>query len=66
MFSFEYCKIFKNTYFEEHLWTAASANFPFGNLCNKTYFHIILNMVQGVKEKLFSIFFKFWLYAEDL
>ena len=24
MFSFEYCKIFKNTYFEEHLRTAAS------------------------------------------
>ena len=24
MFSSEYCKIFKNTYFEEHLLTAAS------------------------------------------
>ena len=24
VFSFEYCKIFKNTYFEEHLRTAAS------------------------------------------
>ena len=24
MFSFEYCEIFKNTYFEEHLRTAAS------------------------------------------
>ena len=25
VFLCEYCKIFKNTYFEEHLWTAASA-----------------------------------------
>ena len=25
MFSCEYCEIFKSTYFEEHLWTAASA-----------------------------------------
>ena len=25
MFSFEYCEIFKNTYFEEHLQTTASA-----------------------------------------
>ena len=24
MFSYEYCEIFKNTYFEEHLQTAAS------------------------------------------
>ena len=24
VFSCEYCEIFKNTYFEEHLWTAAS------------------------------------------
>ena len=24
MFSWEFCEIFKNTYFEEHLWTAAS------------------------------------------
>ena len=24
MFCYEYCEIFKNTYFEEHLWTAAS------------------------------------------
>ena len=26
----EFCKIFKNTFFEEHLWTTASKNF----LCN--------------------------------
>ena len=24
MFSFEFCKIFKNTFFKEHLWTTAS------------------------------------------
>ena len=24
VFSYEYCKSFKKTYFEEHLWTAAS------------------------------------------
>ena len=24
MFSYKYCEIFKNTYFEEHLWAAAS------------------------------------------
>ena len=25
-FSWEYCEIFKNTYFEKRLWTAASEN----------------------------------------
>ena len=24
MFSYKYCEIFKNTYFEEHMWAAAS------------------------------------------
>ena len=31
MFSYEYFEILKNTYFEEHLWTAAS---NYGNLDN--------------------------------
>ena len=31
VFSCEYCKIFKNTYFEKHLWTAASENQDFSN-----------------------------------
>ena len=29
VFSWEYCQIFKNNYFEEHLWTAASESFSF-------------------------------------
>ena len=32
MFSCEYCESFKNTYFEEHLWTAAS------EMNSKTFF----------------------------
>ena len=28
LFNFEYCEIFKSTYFEEHLQTAASENVP--------------------------------------
>ena len=27
VFSYEYCEIFKNIYFEEHLWTAASGSY---------------------------------------
>ena len=33
MFSNEYYKIFKNTYFEEHLWAAASKHYPFSPFC---------------------------------
>ena len=29
VFSWQYCKIFKNSYFEEHLWTSASKSFSF-------------------------------------
>ena len=29
MFSSEYCQIFKNTYFEEHLWMAVFESFSF-------------------------------------
>ena len=28
-FFWQYCQIFKNSYFEEHLWTAASTSFSF-------------------------------------
>ena len=31
VFSCEYCEIFKNTYFEKHLWTAASENQDFSD-----------------------------------
>ena len=31
VFSCEYCEIFKNTYFEKHLWTAASENQGFSD-----------------------------------
>ena len=31
VFSCEYCKIFKNNYFEKHLWTAASQNQNFSD-----------------------------------
>ena len=31
VFSCEYCKIFKNTYFEKHLWTAAFENQDFSD-----------------------------------
>ena len=37
VFSYEYCKMFKNTYFEEHLRTAAS-----GNVCS--FFAMIFDM----------------------
>ena len=28
-FSWQYCEIFKDSYFEEHLWTATSESFSF-------------------------------------
>ena len=35
VFSCEYCEIFKNTYFEKHLWTAASENQDFSDKFTK-------------------------------
>ena len=41
VFSCEYCKIFKNTYFEEHLRTAAS-------VLNVTYNHKLTYLLHGL------------------
>ena len=38
VFSCEHCEIFKNTYFEEHLQTNASATCNFETICNQKTF----------------------------
>ena len=37
MFSWEYCEIFKNTYFEEHLQTAAPKKTMMEAFCKKNF-----------------------------
>ena len=55
VFSCEYCAILKNTYFEEHLWTAA---FNFGNLTvfrkNVLYWVEEINYAQYGKQPILS------------
>ena len=54
MFSCEYCEIFKNTYFEEYLRTAAFLlNFV-------TLFPVILWLINNVKkhEKTYKVYFR--------
>ena len=45
VFSCEYCKIFKNTYFEEHLWMAASVH-PMLSKTLQPSFHFALVFVR--------------------
>ena len=45
MFSCEYCKIFKNTYYEEHMWMAA----PQGR--RYTHYGMKIHTNDCVKEK---------------
>ena len=50
MFSFEYCEILKNTYFEKHLRTAASSSCVL-LVSNQTYtkmFKLFLNIIHMV------------------
>ena len=59
MFSYEYCKIFTNTYFEEHLWTVASADSVatfhlqcFDFISNIVWIRIILIITVSVEIKI--------------
>ena len=45
-FSCEYCKIFKNTYFEKHMWTASSGNQDFSDKFTEgRYFLNFINLL---------------------
>ena len=70
MFSCEYCKISKNTYFEEHLHTAAS-EVTLGNDCLglsfwivafKTILSIITKIPVGFKQELYTQFSAYTLF----
>ena len=50
MFPFEYCKIFKNTYFEEHLRTAAFPFFIYLKLTNNFHRKNIISNVIVLSE----------------
>ena len=52
MFFCEYCKIFKNTFFAEHLWTTVSAKFSSPELVNREEF--LLNKMLSDKKGYFQ------------
>ena len=49
-FSFEYCEIFKNTYFEEHRRTATSASTTLHSQCCQKYNSLYLNIFRILFE----------------
>ena len=66
MFSCEYCEIFINTYFEEHLRTAASVRLLICGANQKTGSYtltrkFLLNKWKSFKRKDLSFFFTFFL-----
>ena len=51
MFSLEYCEIFQNTYFEEHLQTAASSGKTYSRPNHKiTSFALVLRGMKNPKK----------------
>ena len=52
MFSYEYCEIFKNTYLEEHLRTAASASVFNKNKCEFAAAKLFLKKGLKIDEKV--------------
>ena len=61
MFSCEKCEIFKNTYFEEHLWTTASEPFTLNNAAAYTVSRTqVIALVNGdVKSNRKNIYIDF-------
>ena len=60
--SCEYFKIFKNTYFEEHLWTAASVYFIINFfLSQNSFFITVWKRSQKLLFVLFVLFFFFYI-----
>ena len=55
--SCEYCKMFKNTYFEKHLWTAASKNQDFSDkFTERSYFlNFIIPLIKAFSNLNFAM-----------
>ena len=75
VFFCEYCKIFKNTYFEKHLWTAASENQDFSNkFTERRYFlSFIIFLIKAfstlnfaMTECFFSLIHVFFSYHKKV
>ena len=79
MFSCEYCEIFKNTYFEEHLQTTTSEcsrifNIPghlslnfwsqIGKEFNGIFFCVIKGLLSNIVLKILIWFLLFWTFPE--
>ena len=51
MFSFEFCEVFKNTFFSEHLRTTASDFLPFIQfMCATQFFLVLMTCIHSVCE----------------